>query len=282
MTIQIKHSFTSAKGDGGDATVIRPSNWNAVHNTSMATGNLLGRLTAGVGAFEEIPISAFMAAILASTDANAFLAALGVGAFNTGDTKFSIDPAAPAGWIVYNLNTASGTIGNAASTATVRANADCSALFQLIWNSIADADCPVTGGRGGSALADFNANKQIGLPWIPGRAIIGNAGGVTLSTRVIGRTYGAEFVALAVSEMPAHIHANSLNDPTHIHGLSNTSLIQNSSGSGIGGGGAFGVGVSVSVGASATGVTITNASMGGGAGHANMQPSISLWAKVKL
>lgn len=282
MTIQIKHPFVSAKGDGGDATVIRPSNWNAVHSTSMATGNLLGRLTAGVGAFEEIPISAFMAGILASADAAAFLTALGVGAFSTGDTKFSIDPTAQAGWIVYNLNTASGTIGNASSTATVRANADCSALFQLIWNSIADADCPVTGGRGGSALADFNANKQIGLPWIPGRAIIGNAGGGTLTTKVIGRVYGEENHTLVVGEIPNHTHANSLNDPTHIHSLSNTSLIQNSSGSGIGGGGAFGVGVNVAVNGSATGVTITNASIGGGGTHNNMPPSVSLWAKVKL
>lgn len=29
----IKHAFSSAKSDGGDATLVRPSDWNAVHKT---------------------------------------------------------------------------------------------------------------------------------------------------------------------------------------------------------------------------------------------------------
>src|SRR5690348_17432670 len=27
----MKHAFSSAKADGGDATLVKPSNWNAVH-----------------------------------------------------------------------------------------------------------------------------------------------------------------------------------------------------------------------------------------------------------
>ena len=34
----IKHAFTSAKSDGGDATLVRPSDWNAGHVTPYATG----------------------------------------------------------------------------------------------------------------------------------------------------------------------------------------------------------------------------------------------------
>lgn len=58
MAISITHTFVSAKADGGDATLVRPSNWNDTHVTSMATGKLLGRTTAATGVFEEITPSA--------------------------------------------------------------------------------------------------------------------------------------------------------------------------------------------------------------------------------
>lgn len=32
----IKHAFTSSVADGGDATLVRPSNWNAVHVGAMS------------------------------------------------------------------------------------------------------------------------------------------------------------------------------------------------------------------------------------------------------
>lgn len=54
MAISLKHAFASAKSDGADATLVQPSNWNAEHNITMATGRLLGRTTASAGAVEEI------------------------------------------------------------------------------------------------------------------------------------------------------------------------------------------------------------------------------------
>ncbi len=56
MTVSLKHAFASAKADSGDATLIQPSNWNAEHTLTQATGKLLGRSTAGVGATEEISV----------------------------------------------------------------------------------------------------------------------------------------------------------------------------------------------------------------------------------
>lgn len=56
MTVSLKHAFTSAKADGGDTTLVQPSNWNAEHTLTMATNKLLGRSTAGTGAAEEISI----------------------------------------------------------------------------------------------------------------------------------------------------------------------------------------------------------------------------------
>lgn len=56
MAVSLKHAFQSAKADGGDTTLVQPSNWNAEHSLSMATSRLLGRTTAGAGAVEELTV----------------------------------------------------------------------------------------------------------------------------------------------------------------------------------------------------------------------------------
>lgn len=101
---------------------------------------------------------------------------------------------APAGYVFGN----SLTIGNAASGATGRANADTQTLFELLWNSWANAQAPVSGGRGGNATADFNANKVIQLPDLRGAVIAGldNNGGASAAGRltapqIAGTTPGA-------------------------------------------------------------------------------------------
>lgn len=89
--------------------------------------------------------------------------------FRTGWWTFAIDVVAPPGWIIYgNIDQTQTTIGDASSGALVRANADCEALFKLIWIQIIDLYCPVIGGRGVSADADWNAHKQICLPYLYG------------------------------------------------------------------------------------------------------------------
>ena len=71
---------------------------------------------------------------------------------------------APAGWLLVDGK----TIGNAASGATSRANADTAALFAELW-AFPAASVPIfdnTGAastRGASAAADFAANKRIAL-----------------------------------------------------------------------------------------------------------------------
>ena len=56
MAISLKHAFTSAIADGGDTSLVQPSNWNAEHNLTMATSRILGRTTAGTGSAEEISV----------------------------------------------------------------------------------------------------------------------------------------------------------------------------------------------------------------------------------
>lgn len=70
---------------------------------------------------------------------------------------------APTGWIIAN----GGTIGNAASGGSTRANADTEALFALFWNSFTNGTLPIRNAdgsissRGASAAVDFAANKRL-------------------------------------------------------------------------------------------------------------------------
>lgn len=84
----------------------------------------------------------------------------------TGDTKFSLDDK-QFGWVLMN----DGTIGNASSGATTRANQDTFPLFKLVWEKIDNSYAPVLGGKGASAAEDFAANKQLMLPKVLGRVM---------------------------------------------------------------------------------------------------------------
>lgn len=71
----------------------------------------------------------------------------------------------PTGWVKEN----GGTIGNAASGATTRANDDTSNLYAVLWSEFSNTELPIqtnTGvatTRGASASADFSANKRLPL-----------------------------------------------------------------------------------------------------------------------
>jgi len=56
MAVSLTHNFVSGKADGGDATLVQPSNWNAEHDLTIATSRLVGRTTAGTGSVEEISV----------------------------------------------------------------------------------------------------------------------------------------------------------------------------------------------------------------------------------
>jgi hypothetical protein len=88
---------------------------------------------------------------------------------STGDIKARLAAGILTGWVILNGT----TIGSATSGATQRANPDTQPLFLYLWQNCIDAHCPVVGGRGATALADFNANKQITLPDMRGRSFIG-------------------------------------------------------------------------------------------------------------
>jgi hypothetical protein len=86
--------------------------------------------------------------------------------FKTRDVKIRFDDQPLAGYVRLNGR----TIGSASSGATERANADTQSLYEELWPF---ANISVTGGKGGSAAADFAANKPLVLPDMAGRLLAG-------------------------------------------------------------------------------------------------------------
>jgi len=112
------------------------------------------------------------------------------------------------------------TLGSASSGATERAAADTQALYQMLWAGLADAVCPVTGGRGATSIADFTANKQMGLPDLRGRAAFGNdAMGGANSNRIGGSWTPAGATTPGASGGVASILIGIPNLPPHTHPL---------------------------------------------------------------
>lgn len=297
MTISLKHAFQSAKGDGTDSTLVRPSNWNAEHTITLAADKLIGRATAGTGAAEEIPCTSLARQILAATDTATILAALGIGAATTGDVKLTLKTAADSGWLIFD----DGTFGNVGSGASQRQNADTQNLFNLLFANINDTNAPLltSAGAGTTRAAQTNAatawaaNCRMSLPKALGRALAIAGSGSGLTARVLGATVGNETVALAIGELPQHNHGVFLNDPGHAHSYTagGSSLVTGYTSGGLGPPGA--VGGASTTGSNTTGISVRSAAAGGGTAnqtadtgsgtaHNNMQPSSFLNAMVKL
>jgi hypothetical protein len=137
------------------------------------------------------------------------------------------------------------TMGNAASGATERANADTSALFTYLWNGLANDQAAVSGGRGASASADYAANKTITLldlrfATIKGVADMGNStttvngavtinGGATANTA--GASVGSQVVSLSTAQLAAHTHDvgtyATVSGGAHTHGLGSVTAASN-------------------------------------------------------
>jgi microcystin-dependent protein len=277
MTIVIKHPFTSAKADGADATLVQATGWNAAHTITMAANTLMGR-SGTDGAAQEIPCTTFMQALLASTSLTNFLLILGIGVLTTGDFKSTLKTTADPSWIMCD----DGTIGDTTSGATSLADPTAQALYTLIWTVVSDTYAPVTGGRGGSAAADWAAHKPIALTKVLGRVLAASGAGAGLTVRSLGQTVGEENHALTGIENGPHIHG--ITDPQHAHGPGNGSNfytdkaptnfdLANS-------GASYNVSKSPLTALASTGITINTS--GSGSGHNNMQPTSFVNFMVKL
>jgi hypothetical protein len=138
--------------------------------------------------------------------------------FATGDWKWRPTSELLTGWVRANGL----TIGSAGSVATERASADCQNLFIYLWNNFTNTQCPVPGGRGASATADYAANKTITLLDMKFR---GPFGLTDMGGSSSGRDTGTLFSSgnattpgsvggegahrLVIGEIPSHVHPNT-------------------------------------------------------------------------
>lgn len=200
----------------------------------------------------------------------------------TGVVKDYVGTTAPTGYVLLSGR----TIGNAASGATERANADTSALFTLLWDSMADTEAAVSSGRGANAAADYAANKTITLPDARGRTIAGkdNMGGTTASrltssgAGIVGTTLGVaggtQTHTLTTAQLASHGHnlyASSLpSDGSAAYGYL-AAQVQNSAS-----------GASIWINSTNVTNTIAIGSAGSGNAHQNTQPTLVLNKIIKL
>lgn len=142
-----------------------------------------------------------------------FFASLSPGGMTTGDVKATLKTSPDVGWIMFD----DGAIGSAASGASSRANADCQALFTLLYGVTADADVPLltsvggatTRGAQGSAAAAWAANCQMTLPKTLGRALAVSGAASGLTARNLGAILGEEKHTMTTAELAAHTHSVS-------------------------------------------------------------------------
>lgn len=252
-------AFLAANPNGWPSGIVPATRMNKAIRQSSVISSALAQYVSDALAADVldpdggVAVATITAQILAAITATA-LAATGA-LERTGDVKLGLWTTAAAGWVLCN----DGTIGSATSGASTRANADTATLFTLLWNNVTDTYAPVSTGRGGSAAADFAANKTIGLTKMLGRSLAVFGTGSGLSARVMGQNLGEETHLLTTAEQAAHTHTQDAN--TRVSG-GGAAQSPNVAGSDTLGG--------------------TTASSGGGGTHNNMQPSSFLNAMIKL
>jgi hypothetical protein len=139
--------------------------------------------------------------------------------FQTGDIMWQPVNGTRSGFVRANGR----TIGSSSSGATERANADTETLFLFLWNNFSNTLCPVSTGRGGSAAADWAANKTIGTLDMRGRTgygmdTMGNSAlSVIVSATSAGGGVGVESRPIEQANLPIVTFSDTLAVDAHTH-----------------------------------------------------------------
>ena len=199
MTVSLKHTKTSAIPDDGDANLVQPSDWNAEHSLTIATGTLVGRTTAGTGTIEEITVGTGLllsGGTLTSTDVGGTVtsvAALTLGSTGTDLTSTVANPTttptitlnvptasasnrgalSSADWTTFN-NKGSGTVTNVSGTAPVVSSGGATPAI-----SMAAATGSVDGYLTSTDWTTFNNKGSGTVTSVSGTAPVVSSGGAT-------------------------------------------------------------------------------------------------------
>lgn len=267
-----------------NATIVFPDTSGFYIVSNLTTGSYTVTVKTSTGTGIAIPQSG--RALIFSDGTNMNLGFDNIVGNTTGDLKHRFGTGALTGWVLCN----STTIGSAASSATQRANADCQALYYLLW----DAGFVPTGGRGASAAADWSANKPIPTPDMRGISLAGldgmgtTAAGRLTSTTItggadtLGNSGGAETIALTSSQNGAHSHSATADVAgAHSHTVPLAEIYFTGTSSGTG----KAIRTDTTTPTSTNGDhthTINVASSGSGSPHNNVQPTTVVSIYIKL
>jgi microcystin-dependent protein len=285
LTMTYSPAFT-ALSDGLEISWRNPNSSNATTAPTATIGSFSAlTITKNGGqalAIGDLPANAEMRGRINATTSHLELVGGGgsFSSFDTGDVKHTAKSSAPSGWVLMN----DGTIGDASSSATTRANADCHALFVLLWNNISNTYCPVAGGRGSSAEADWSTHHQISIPKALGRALASAGAGSGLTSRALGQILGEETHTLTAAEQASMSVSGSASGTVSI-GINLP--VQETEGDGGGAnslqGSSDGAVTTMAVsGSSSVSLGISGTAAGSGAAHENMQPTLFLNFLMKL
>jgi hypothetical protein len=224
------NTTTAANGGAGNSGVCIVTEFiGAVGSGGGAGASGVVSLNGLTGA---IAITGGTGITITPSGANIQVAATGV--WSTGDVKLTYKTVADAGWVMMN----DGSIGDASSGATTRANADTQNLFNLFFANCADADVPLQTSTGaattraaqGTAAAAWAAHCRMVLPKMLGRSWGGAGAGTGFTNRPLGSATGSETHTMTTAELVAHAHGinesphtHVVNDPQHNHGVSDPS-----------------------------------------------------------
>ena len=111
----------------------------------------------------------------------------------TGTVLSGYYPFAPPGFVMADGR----TIGDATSGATNLAGPTAQNLFQQLWLITTNTQCPVSGGRGASANADWLAHKTLQLPNHSGRTMAGRDDLSGTNANILSPGFGAGSVTRA-------------------------------------------------------------------------------------
>jgi len=81
-------------------------------------------------------------------------------------------------------------------------------LYKTLWDAVSNTWAPVSGGRGGSAISDFLADKTLTLPRSLGRVLGSAGGGAGIQPSNLGELRGVEndTTVLNANNLPPHSH----------------------------------------------------------------------------
>jgi formylmethanofuran dehydrogenase subunit C len=139
----------------------------------------------------------------------------------TGDIKARYGTGTLTGFVRCNGN----SIGNSGGTEAF--GSQCQTLFEYLWQF---SNITLNVSKGASANADWLANRLLNLPDLRGRTIAGmddmgasaagrlTAAGLGVAGTTVGNAGAAETAALAIANLPDHVHiGTTAADGLHVH-----------------------------------------------------------------